>query len=772
MTENGPDLAAFIAAHSKPYDPETDDYRRPPFAQPIKAGKNTPIYNAHSYHTKVPPQGIVPYIEHYTDPGDLVLDPFCGSGMIGVAALMCGRHAILSDLSPAAVHIACNYTTPVDVAALKREFGRIREAVREEFAWLYGTTCDRCGGPATIQYTIWSDVFECGRCGGEIVLWEVAVDKESGKVSERFACPACQGQWRKTDLRWLRSQPVVTNYECHGSCRPKRAEHAVTAAELARLAEIEARDIPYWYPTTPFREEEREMWRGVHRDQGITDASKFFTKRNLWALARLWHEAKLCGTERLATAFMFSLTAITNYINKRQSFGGGGGGGVSGTLYVPSVVMEKNVGAVAFRKMQKVMEMTASLIASVSVEAAVSINSAATLPSSLTEKVDYVFTDPPFGSNIFYADCNFLWEAWLNEGFTDESQEAVVHVKLKGKNTLPDYERLMAGSFHEMHRVLKPGRWASVVFHNSDDRIWQAILRAAEQAGFELSEINAFDKEQLSFKGIRGEKGLERVTNKDIVLNLRKPKPGETRSANGKLYPDQAEQRIVEAIAAFLQTGPAPEERTLQGLWNRALEPMLRAGQVSVSMAEVGALLPHYFKEVDGRWYLRGEAVLEGGVFDLKSDAGAIRWLASVLGAEGKPIGELIPLWQQQTAILGGGGDTARLERLLGQNVWHDQRRGRWRLPTAAERERMSARQSLADEAFLRTARRYLKGELSRRPSDLELSEWARHCYKIKAYTEAVALFDKIATPEKLDPARYRDLKKMVAVSRQNAARG
>ena len=107
------DVAAFIAKHGKPYDPATDDYRRPLFAAPIKAGKNTAIYNAHSYHTKVPPQGIVPYIQHYTEPGDLVLDPFCGSGMTGVAALMSGRCAILNDLSPAAVHIARNYCAPV-----------------------------------------------------------------------------------------------------------------------------------------------------------------------------------------------------------------------------------------------------------------------------------------------------------------------------------------------------------------------------------------------------------------------------------------------------------------------------------------------------------------------------------------------------------------------------------------------------------------------------------------------------------------------------------
>src|SRR2546422_7202908 len=82
----------FIAQHATPYNEATDNYFREPFAKDTKVGKNSAIYNAHSYHTKVPPEGIVPYILHYTAPGDLVLDPFYGSGMTGVAA----RTALLS----------------------------------------------------------------------------------------------------------------------------------------------------------------------------------------------------------------------------------------------------------------------------------------------------------------------------------------------------------------------------------------------------------------------------------------------------------------------------------------------------------------------------------------------------------------------------------------------------------------------------------------------------------------------------------------------------
>ena len=52
----------------------------------MSVGKTDPLYMAHSYHTKVPHKAIVPSILHYTNPGDIVLDGFSGSGMAGVAA--------------------------------------------------------------------------------------------------------------------------------------------------------------------------------------------------------------------------------------------------------------------------------------------------------------------------------------------------------------------------------------------------------------------------------------------------------------------------------------------------------------------------------------------------------------------------------------------------------------------------------------------------------------------------------------------------------------
>src|SRR3989440_2389859 len=79
-----------IRCYGKPYDPNTP-YSREPFAADVSEGKNDPIYNAHSYHTKVPHKAIMRYILHYTEPGDVVLDGFAGSGMTGVAAQICGN---------------------------------------------------------------------------------------------------------------------------------------------------------------------------------------------------------------------------------------------------------------------------------------------------------------------------------------------------------------------------------------------------------------------------------------------------------------------------------------------------------------------------------------------------------------------------------------------------------------------------------------------------------------------------------------------------------
>jgi DNA modification methylase len=770
------DLKAFVARHSKPYDPETDDYRRPPFAEPVKAARSGKIYNAHTYHTKVPAEGIIPYLEYYTEPGALILDPFCGSGMTGVACMLSGRAVVLNDLSPAAVHIAHNYTTPIKAIDLKSEFERVRSVVKDEFDWLYGTTCENCGKRATIQYTIWSDVYECGRCSSDIIWWDTIFQSAASKMQDEFSCRACGKQWQKSQLKRIRTVPVRTNYIC-SSCR-KRGEHVTTLEELKRIDEISAQPIPYWYPTERLDPNNEMYIRGALHTRNIERVDQFYTPRNLRALARLWQEINAIEDTRLRQGMQFLFTAVNAphaTIMTRIILKGGKKpiltSSQSGILYVPSLSVEKNVFQVMERKLGDVTELASQIMPNYIGFSFSRVGSATNISELGENTVDYVFTDPPFGMNLYYSDLNFIWESWLGE-FTDSTEEAVVHREQRNSaKSISEYKELMTRAFQEMHRVLKPGRWASVVFHNSDDRIWQTIIDGAESAGFEIAEVNAFDKVQLSFKGIRGAKGLERVTNKDIVLNLRKPHKQQIPRTNGSTDQIVAEQRVLETVADFLATNPPPSERSLQHIWNHVLYGMIRNGSVQISMAGLEEMLSHQyqnFKVVDGKYYLRGEAVVGGNVFDLRTDAGAIAWLTSVLQNQPQTTGELIPVWQQETAHV-DMNDPGRLDNLLEQNFWQNQKDGRWRIPTPAEREKMSAREDLSAQAHLRVIRRYLQGNFDRRPYDNELAAWVRFCYNRQFYSEAAALFDHV-NETSLDAEEYKTIKKMATVARMKKA--
>ena len=85
---------------------------------------------------------------------------------------------------------------------------------------------------------------------------------------------------------------------------------------------------------------------------------------------------------------------------------------MTGTLYISSLRYEWNVWSLFRRKAADVLRYYQNFPGSdVGVE--VFRRSAAELDCLPDQSVDFVFMDPPFGSNIFYADCSLLWEAWL-----------------------------------------------------------------------------------------------------------------------------------------------------------------------------------------------------------------------------------------------------------------------------------------------------------------------------------------------------------------------
>jgi hypothetical protein len=213
---------------------------------------------------------------------------------------------------------------------------------------------------------------------------------------------------------------------------------------------MESEPVSDWYPTAPFGSD-REMWRKSHEVMGIASVDRFYTRRNLRALAALWRLVNATKDDRLRAALRFAFTAMVNRASRRYQWNAKRPTNVqTGTLYIASLNYEWNVLSLFRRKLRAVHGYYAANPMFLG-RAAVMRESATVLAGVAEDSVDYIFTDPPFGANIYYADCAILWESWLGE-YTDPRDEILIHTKQRDRrgNSLADYERLMTQAFTRM----------------------------------------------------------------------------------------------------------------------------------------------------------------------------------------------------------------------------------------------------------------------------------------------------------------------------------
>ena len=575
-----------------PYSARCDARSRGPMMVNIKGGKGSVFYRAHSYHTKVPVEGLVQLIEYYTDPDEVVLDPFCGSGQTGVAAVLTGRHAVLSDLSPAAVHIARGYTQRVD----PDRFGQVAS---ELLGRLEPLEMESYGAPeGRIEYTVWSDVYQCSTCEREILFWDAAVDHEAGAVESTLSCPIGHGPFKKTALRWLRSEPVQENISVAG----QRTRLVQPVERPGEEQQADRADIPYWHPTVPW-ERWREMWRAQHEAQGIATSADFFTARNLHALSALWNAIGRVDEDSIRDGLRFVFTASVNRASRRYQWHPRRPTNVlSSTMYLASLNYEFNVFSLFRRKLATITDMyRRTWEAPGSCE--VHLGSAEQLSWVEDGSVDYVFTDPPFGSNIYYSDSSFLWEAWLGEQ-TDVAAETVVNRRLTaelGRTTLDDYEKAMSRAMGEISRVMRPGAWTSLQFHNSDDAVWSTIQNAVDSAGLRVEAAVVMDKGQASFKGLRHEDKGEKVANFDLVMHLASGAQAGTSTQRREAHRAEIEKELREYVAHQ----PA-SRRTTPWLHSQVMRHLLADGASPAgwSFAAVEALCSEILERRGNAWHL------------------------------------------------------------------------------------------------------------------------------------------------------------------------
>jgi DNA modification methylase len=526
-----PFIEDFILEHGTLYDEATDDYHREPFAVDVIGNKYDKLYHFHPYHTKVPYQVISDYISHYTQPGDIVFDGFCGSGMTALGASYAkntGRACILNDLSP-----ICSYLSMVTSSFrehLSNSYVCISntlQTVEEELKWMFTTKHSETGIdglpiPGEINYVIWSDVYICPSCSKEYVFWEVAVDFKNGKIKNEYDCPCCGARIAKgdsehltetffdTSMQYSRTRskqvPVRINY----SVGTKRYEKLPSADDLDILSKIEEMSIPYWHPTDSLPEGDNTTQPIT--SHGFSHVHDFYFKRDLWVLATAFDRCDDIYARVFLTKVAFRITKRYGLTYQNGSWGAGGGP-TNGTLYIPSLVKELPI----LRQIKSAVDEMIRANFPTQPLLCVSTQSTSQLTNVPNNSIDYIYTDPPFGSNLNYSELNFIWEAWLKVR-TNNIKEAIVN-KSQGKG-IAQYQRLVSECFSEYSRILKPGRWITVVFHNSSNAVWIALQESLMGAGFIIADIRVMDKGKMSFKQITT-KGSVKA---DLVISAYKPK--------------------------------------------------------------------------------------------------------------------------------------------------------------------------------------------------------------------------------------------------------
>lgn len=725
-----PFINDFSSHSDTDYAPDTE-YHREPFTTDVSEGKTDQIYTAHSYHTKVPHKAIMRYILHYTMPGDVVFDGFCGTGMTGVAAQLCGnkqeveklgyqvsggeiseevkssegksvktpitrlgaRKAVLNDLSPIATFIAANYGSPVNTKEFKAKATKLLKQIESDFGWMYETLHTDGKTKGRINFTVWSDVFSCGECGEEIVFVEEALDKESGSIKKTFACPHCGVESNKNAMM-LRYEskldkafgnpislpkrvPVLINYTAKGNKHEKKPDNR----DLELIRKIDELPLPPGLPTLELPD--MQMRRvGRMQPSNITHLHHFFLPRATHILSALWEGASSVPDRRIRNMLLFfveqaiwGMSLLNRYSPSHYSQTNRA---LSGVFFVASQISEVSPWYNLEGKLSRLVKAFTSHAVKDGNEV-ITTQDLATV-NIQANSIDYIFTDPPFGENIYYSDLNILIESFHGVR-TAPTQEAIVD-RVKGK-TLLDYQRMMSACFTNYCRVLKPGRWMTVEFHNSRNSVWNSIQEALQHAGFVVADVRTLDKKQGSFQQVISGNTVKR----DLIISAYKPNGGLEDRFKSQAGTEEGVWDFVTThlrqlpvfVAKAGQAEPIAERQSVL-LFDRMVAFHVQRGvSIPFSSAEFRAALHQRLPERDGMYFLPEQVeeydrkrmmVEKVGQLELfvSDEASAIQWLKQQLKQKPQNFQELQPQFMKEVAGWEKHERTLELSELLEQN--------------------------------------------------------------------------------------------------------
>ncbi len=406
------------------------------------------IYAMHKYWGKKPFNEISKFIEKYSNPNDVVMDSFCGSGVTLIEALKANRKCVGVDLNPIAIKLATVSMTMVDINEVNKTFDLIKSKLKDTINSLYQV--DEDGEQTTITHTIWKNEHP-------IEVW-YSTKKERKVIREG----------REIDI----------NMANHPKVEPK------------------------WYPQCLMYENTRI---NVSKDQKVSD---LFTPRALVGLSLLLDEINAIKDEKIKNVFQLTLTGTLSqasnlvFVIRRRGKNDGSqpkaevGSWVIG-YWVPEEHFEINVWNCFENRFKRILKGEIEINSLFANRSKDYFNDLTLINGSATELpidedvIDYVFIDPPHANRIPYMEQSLMWNAWLNlDSEIDWEKEIIVSEAKARKNKNSDnYNLLLNMAIFEIKRVLKKDKYLSLAFNCLDDNTWINTLNIFNHHGFEISDI-------------------------------------------------------------------------------------------------------------------------------------------------------------------------------------------------------------------------------------------------------------------------------------------
>jgi NAD(P)H-flavin reductase/16S rRNA G966 N2-methylase RsmD len=412
------------------------------------------MYSMHRYWSKKSSDVIAAYIERYTKRKDIVLDPFCGSGIVACEAIRLDRRAIAIDINPIATFITRMTLTPVNLSRLQWAFRDVKSACEEAVSELFITKCPTCGQDAVVDFVV-----------------------------------------RDGDI------PTQIGYRCN--CSRKRLFKDPDERDKNLDRSFEKKRIPFWYPCdVPIPIIQKERFQFLH---------ELFTRRNLIALSTILNAIEGLGDLKIREVMKLAFTAALDKCSrlkplsrsKRDSPLSLSEGWVAVRFYAPRMWQEVNPWYAFARSFERVYkgkkesnaELKDAIIGSSYEDLHAGSSNVIILTGSADtilnrrlpeQSVDYILTDPPFGGHIKYSALSTFWGAWLKFDF-DYDRELVVNRHI-GKTT-EDYERHLGEILASMTKVSKPSNYIHVFYHDVRGTYLHRMLKLMSKANISPERI-------------------------------------------------------------------------------------------------------------------------------------------------------------------------------------------------------------------------------------------------------------------------------------------